>query len=307
MTVVKGATVSARTALSLMQIGLLTYRDWAKPWSHESELIQRALEKWLRKATGELQMFQFGIAYSDRRDELLESFGHFSEGRNNPQNISFTLYRIGERPLYTLSDGITALETTVAGLGETAMFYIARAQWNTVPMLTPMEALGLAQSHYWMGEADETLIIEEQIQFMDEGTTEDDLDIYRLRDFLAKIPEWAATPKQALPLASLRRLALDLAGTDAGEVAALLLKMQRAIIGVWSPNPLEENMETVEVAGEFIWAQGDDCGRIYDDAMNDVYNSGESTEDFGTAYLNPYPAPIKEWMRSAEKTFRLPS
>lgn len=301
---INGAQVSARMALSLMQIGLLTYRDWATPWQHESDLIERALTKWLRKATAELQIFQFGITYSDRRLEQLSAHMSYTPfERDNAGRVAFTLYRVGDLPAYTLGSGITELEHAVPGLGETALYHLEQAA--VLPILTPCHALYLASNNYWMGEDDETLAIQEELAQLSDGLNPDDIEFYRKRDFLASIPEWAATAKPRLPLSSLRRIALEHTGTDAGTVAALILKIARSGKGCWCPDTRDEEMDCSDIAAIFRWSEDDDCGRIVDDAMNEIYNSGESTDDFGTAYLVPEAAPLKAWLRSAEKTFRL--
>lgn len=291
-------------ALSLMQIGLLTYRDWAKPWAHESDLIERALTRWLRRATADLQMFQFAITYSDRRASQVTAYRGWD--RNTPEDnkrVSFTIYRIGDLPSYTLRAGITELEQAFPCLGETALHYLAKAA--VLPMLTPQHALYLASATYWHGEGDETYRLQEELEYCDPGTKPEDVEIYRKRDFLTAIPEWAALPKQHLTQTSLRRIALDHAGTTPGEVAAVLLEIARIRKGAWRPNTQDENMDCSDVAALFRWSDDDDCGRIVDDAMNDIINAGESTDDFGSAYLLPDPEPLKAWLRSAEKSFRL--
>lgn len=301
---INGARVSARMALSLMQIGLLTYRDWATPWAHEIDLVERALTRWLRWATRELQIFQFGIAYSDRRAEkIMSQLGWTLFEKEHADHISFTLYRTGDPPAYTIGAGIIELERAVPGLGETAMHYLE--QTAVLPILTPNQALYWASQAYWMGEEDETLAIEEEIQYCEPGTTPEQVDIYRKCDFLATIPEWAALPKHRLPHASLRRIALDHAGTDAAEAAALLLKIARRSKGAWVPNTGDEQMDCADVAAVFRWSEDDDCGQIADTTLNQIFQNGESTDDFGSAYLPPEAAPLKAWLRSAEKTFQL--
>jgi PRTRC genetic system protein F len=304
MLTIKGAQVSARMALSLMQIGLLAYRDWAIPWQHESDLIERAMAKWLRKATSELQLFQFGITYSDHRASEIEQFnGWLPDDSDHRNQVSFTIYRIGDIPSYTLGTGITELEQAIPGLGETAMHYLE--QTAVLPILTPSFALYLAQHTYWRGEEDETIAIEEELEYCEEGTTAEQLDIYCKSDFLTTIPEWAATAKQRLPLSSLRRIALEQADTDAGKVAAILLKIARFRSGYWLPDAHAEQLECSDVAAIFRWSTNDDCGRIVDDAFQQIFESGENTDDFGTAYLAPEAEPLKAWLRSAENTFRL--
>lgn len=303
MIVIDGAQTSARMALSLMQLGLLTYRDWARPWQHEIDLIERALAKWLRKATSELQVFQFGITYSDRRSEQVAQFsGWLPDNKDISNRVSFTIYRIGDIPAYTLSAGITELEQAVPGLGETALYYLEKTA--ILPVLTPCYALYLASQCYWMGEEDETLRIEEELEYCEPGSTPEQIEIYRKRDFLAAIPEWAALPKQRLTHSSLRRIALEHAGTDAGTVADLLLKIARCRNDYWAPSTYDEQLDCSDIAAIFRWTETDGCGQIVDDAMNQIYNNGESTEDFGIAYLDPKAEPLKAWLRSAEKTFQ---
>lgn len=290
-------------ALALMQIGLLTYRDWATPWQHESDLIERALTKWLCKATCELQMFQFAITYSDdRANQVAQYSGYVANEPENFNRVSFTISRIGDIPAYTLSAGITELEQAVPGLGETALHYLEKTA--VLPILTPCFALHLASQTYWMGEEDENLYIKEELEQLDEGFDPNHVEVYRKRDFLASIPEWAANAKCRHPLSNLRRIALEHAGTDAGTVSALLLKIARGRKDYWLPSTHDEQMDCADIAAIFRWTENDDCGQIVDDAMNQIFNTGESTNEFGTVYLAPEAEPLKAWLRSAETTFQ---
>jgi PRTRC genetic system protein F len=233
-TVQDQAVDSCVDLLTFVDAGLVTDADIPEKWEANDTILSSVLNRWAQTQNDRLTLFDARILYSEdfsliKSDDDDDYDGSKTEilkacGFENEKFISFCVCT-GNWDEIFIGNKIEQLEKQIPGLGKTIIAHISQALCRTMYLVTPDEALMMCQQQYWMGESDESLMLEELSYEYGPDEQEDykaaAADIFSKAEFFKGMPVWAAETVKELGLDNLEKIAGKRG--FAGEVAAALM------------------------------------------------------------------------------------
>jgi PRTRC genetic system protein F len=202
---------------------------------------------------------------------------------------------------------LSKLEKQCKGFGQTIIDVIARSSWCLTGAVTPAAVAYQASGHYWMGENDESLVVDEQFGDAKDyltrdgasaeekakglALTKDNLeDIFRKKDlYRGGVPEWAFTPKSwgGSRISSMKSVHLKQATLYEMERAQQILALLKKLLTYNDTN----EREWVDYPSEFTvqwvlrWNDEDNFFRIIDDCYQVECQSGDNHDISWAAFF----------------------
>ena len=166
---------------------------------------------------------------------------------------------------------MTTLEKHRTGLGRYAMSVLDDGLAIFGVPMTPMGALSMAQLLYWMGEDDESVVIEE---YQSEGS--DTSDIVTRSQLFDGLPAWVFDYGQKeIPMldaaqveAEIQQLADPVLARMLPDLIALEAEIKRARQEELLPQGSDEGYESFEFMSIVRWNEDDQLARVFDDYYN---------------------------------------
>jgi PRTRC genetic system protein F len=214
--------------------------------------------------------------------------------------VTFNLDNVVHR---VIGPAIQRMEGAHRGLGQTVLYWLHTAFNHSSSALDPIAGYGWAQYNYWMGENDETAREEEELEYLraeheneqkreafDEAVARRQLQFFRKADYDRAIPLWAGSGFKHHPMLTLEQLARHRRGRfrpviDATLAAANLVpKLQINDVSCF------ELCRSVMSPYLLRWYcsldrnRQDPLAQIYDDYVNELYQSGEDRLDVSAVF-----------------------
>lgn len=259
-----GLIESASVALDMLDAGVLTHTS--KELS-PAQMIEESMRTWFESITSDLTIFMphmemtinlEGLGFDLNREDAYEAFN--IEGEDC---LSFGV-AYPDWQWFTLKDKIEALEAKVTGLGETAIDWLDAHLGPLCLGVTPNFTLHAAQHSQWMGEDDESVLLEEW------GSDPETADIFTRAEFDAAFPKLAYEASKKLTAEVLSGL-LSHPDREVVDLAAFLLEAVDEDDTVQSIHPRtfsEDHLPTLYPAVCIAWEESDPTVRIVDDYFN---------------------------------------
>jgi PRTRC genetic system protein F len=275
----------------------------------------RAIEE-LTNTCHEHRFANFHIGYTDYAD-LGEASGYLYENklRTNDNGVRVTA---GHEPIgafiirqttvmengptvISIGPAIDAIEQHHPRLGQTVMHALDSGLAASCRGLNPRNGILWASYNYWMGEEDETNALAEQFDELiseygalnpaekkaHEKPTEDDVDIFRRRDYVAAFPPWMTRRKlPTLSIPTVRRVAAAQRGQPAQILAAAAALLEWLAKGKDVSNDIGGFEQTSCDMCPYLlrWNNDDPLGQIWDDMMEQFSQTGEVLMDVNSIF-----------------------
>lgn len=281
--------------ITFLDLGLVSEIDLEEPWETEAVVLGRAFNRFIEQESSGLALYNPAIVLTDSLSDDGSS-NDFDAG----DNILFSFYS-KSREYLLIGESAESIENAYPGLGETLMYQIGRAVYATLDCATPQSCLDLAKYSYWQGEDDEKMVIEECLA---EGESPEDVEMYRRSDYFAKLPEWAADPKQKLSPAQLRKIIRTSDGLACEAAKAALELSQQLIDGYRGPYFGEFIGDNIDPALFVRWSEEDDVERVYDDYYYHATQS-DCTDSHGYYSVQPDKEGIGKALEDIRQFFRI--
>ena len=233
--------------------------------------------------------------------------------------LTFNLDNIVHR---VIGPTIENLETIKPGLGQSVLYWLHAAFDASYRALDPIDGYGWCQHQYWMGELDESMRLEEDMDYarqehesaqkqlpkskrtpFDAVEARKKIEIFTKADYDAKIPPWAGTKFARRPKLSLAAIEQTLAASKfKGSLDLLTALLHATRLIKRRPKRLNDcdlfERTRFEMSPYLIrWkcnhdrTDQDPLAQVYDDAMNDNMNSGEDLLDVNAVFAWHLPTP----------------
>lgn len=256
------------------------------------------LEAWVREQIAELKCLQLGFRL------LLggEQRPPFAPIRPEPEEA--TILWFTECSQFAVGTALDRLEEIRPGLGAAVLTIIDNQSMKLIPAFTPWDTMGTAQHHYWYGETDETMALDEncgddpgeRATMQQEMVTRAKID--------AAFPSWAITwpdSRKRISRRELRRVATAARASRVRAVADAALALDRL--------DLDESFRP-EAEGWFLgygavlsWKEDDISVRVFDDYANDAVQ-GDYFDWIGEFSFDiEDPQAVREWMAAMAVRF----
>lgn len=258
--------IIARTALTLMEAGILREGLPLRPRDTAAQILHAGLEDWLARQQAGLRTLRFGLEVwlVDRstREQIMEPYF-------NVRLITHDGYWGGQ---LTIGPAVKRLETAHPGLGETVMASLDEAA-RLIPIFTPRDALSWASFAYWNGCDTDA---EWQQMCIENGDDPDDFEMVTRGEFDRAIPRWVSEPRQRISARRLQQLAAQGSG-KAQRVAGALHRLALARRSDNWPERLSISYDRTVIlrAAMLRWGPNDPMFRIADDFRNLVMEMDE--------------------------------
>ena len=203
---------------------------------------------------------------------------------------------------WTVGPGFEALEASVPGLGATVLHVMEQKSATAYPLFTPSVVLDEASNQYWLGELDETEVLEEECGDDEAAREAMRADMVRRADIEAAFPPWALRACAALPSRQLRLLAQEHADGFVRRAAQLALALART--PVCKRFAARREGLFTGFGAVLCWHDDDIAVRVSDDYANYAWQ-GECFEEIGEVLLPAdEPQALRDWMRAVTPQLR---
>jgi PRTRC genetic system protein F len=309
-------TLVAPLAIALLEADIITTR-MLRPAKNSTladifgrvdaqDLAQRALSKWWEATikANSCKFFRWQLHVQ-----------RLNEDNTSPEydgNAWFIFTRMfDDIPRFALQRGITQLEATLEGFGQTVLAVLKDATLRLPDSFTPWVAVRMAEYMYWSNSNTDAELLEEMRDIRGyENVQEviDDDDVVTRERFFKDVPQWVTAPVRVVSREAIDDLNLDSFGHRVvfvcDEIATLVndpaFTLTPSDKGVY-----RSGMDTTDGAMVLLWHQGDVLGQAIDDVVNDIYEGGDASE-FIDANPVPMTAPgIRHFQDLTEQTMRL--
>jgi PRTRC genetic system protein F len=172
---------------------------------------------------------------------------------------------------FTVGAALEALEAMQTGLGQTVLTAIDHIGVLLIPAFTAWDAMGVAQEHYWYGEQNEEVALEEMCG-------DDETEREAMRDGMVTrkmideaFPAWATTWPKSRKTVSQRVLATvaeSARSRKVRRVASLVLALKQLRLKD-ECRPKGDGW-FIGFGPVLVWRNGDVLARIFDDFCNDA-------------------------------------
>ena len=296
----------ASIALLWLDAGVLTEDDSGKP----DELVRTALHRWMdTQLEGNVHLRHMSLSihtYPSPHGSLPQDASAYDEPID-PTKWLFAVVGGVDWPWFTLEEKLTALEAAHPGLGKTAWHRFFEASCQTIQMLDPVSARGLAERSWWHYAAtDEDFIDEMKCNDIDP----EEIEVLLPSEFDRHFPDWVLQPSDALTNDDLAKIAKEGETEEAMLVAQRLLAMAELdgkpiqAPSLFGDSPVQE--DGVYYLAYLRWNESDVVMRVADDYIEDANGSGDGYTDLMGADAVPLDAAqFLEWKSATENGFTL--
>lgn len=272
----KSTATTSNVAVSMIELGMANDDDAACA-DTPAVFVERVFERWVKEKTASLKLLSPCFTLTDS----LHSLGEYGYEKDADQQIFVGVsYSFEDARYFSLKAKIEQLELTVPGLGQTALHNLYGWLAKSLLAITPDFIFNLVQYQYWGGEEDEK-------GFFDHDGAEDDCEENEcpvtLAQFNEEFPPHVYSPGEIIKKRQLKELTKHKDPLVAQTAKLLLSQPDKK---KWC----EDNQEYVENLGTgnqcigynlmLDWdpAGSQIAGQVCDDWMEEVYNSGISTD-----------------------------
>jgi PRTRC genetic system protein F len=271
------AALVASLALDLMDAGLLTDADWRVPWSSESELVERCLNRWLGGLRNGWRHFNdLTVFFRAWADIYFPDEMHDHDDGDTPDGGFLLVYTGDGWTERFLRDRVLACEFDHPGLGRTAVSLLDTAAARTAQVLTPGFMHSVCEYGWWCGETEDNDVLAAHGMTVEDTQ---DIGLFLPSDFDAMIPRIITAPNSTLDASRLQAVARE--DGLAGDVARACIDLL-AVLG--GRNGREagrgRGMDVAwcgacyDVAFVLRWSPQDELWRLFDDYRHDTMNQG---------------------------------
>lgn len=311
---------AAQLALHLDQLGHIRTEDWEfasrDPMQNFTQaLLGRAMENWVKAATGPLRVLRFDMGLSASGEIISDLFPELS---NDPEwwqgKIALLAMEAGTPEEIFLEQPIRSLEEQVPGLGETVLSHLYRTLRDTLHAASPNEVLWMIQWLHWGGyETPEDWIAENfEVDTADSAAIEaimEEEGLIRLSDFEEHVPKMAHSPESRLGRPELEALRDDPTKPSLfKEIAHLLLELGELENSWRFPNVTGKGVACLTYSCLLRWKEADHLLQHIDDHYNYWMQGGEGylADIYGIEILDlDQPKPkITEQLANLTQGFR---
>lgn len=298
----KSVESTTNIAIALIDKGLACDDD-ANQADNPALFVEQVFSRWIEEKTSHIKLFNPVFAISDS----LQALGDCDN--DDAPKIAVGIMFSQTSHVYSLKAKIEHLEKTVPGLGQTALHNLYSWLGRTMLAVTPDLVFSLVQHQYWYGNDDEKGFYEEMDAMGEE--IEDGSCPVTLSMFEEDFPKNVYMPSRLIEQAQLETLK---AHTDkfVAETAELLLAQPNREKWDNESRPsymsdLGSGNDCVEIALELDWEErgSDITNQVCDDWVNDIYNSGVSTEMFAVFQDEQTSAGLSKIVDSLEQYFNV--
>ncbi|MBC7860320.1 MAG: PRTRC system protein F [Burkholderiaceae bacterium] len=301
-------------AIMLLEANLITDGMLRQPPSYlsadaarepdERDLSEQAMTTWWNGIQYEAKHFRWNMHVQrlDSHTRALKSerapVGWFCLTRNGDFDI----------PRFALGRRIGELEAIREGLGQTALSVLLEATIRLPDALDPWRAVNFAEWLHWHSSDSDEELLEMLREENDYLTTQEALDddVLTRAQFYADMPRWVTAPHRMLSHD-------EMAATECGERDRDVIASCAAISQFirLAGRALEPHMIGCHQAGGdgsvdgcmvLLWAENDQIGRVLDDGINAI---GESGDCYEMIDAHPVPLTKKNFRAFQERTEKM--
>ena len=264
---------SLKMALVMTRLGYLTDKDFASldAATLDADAVMSLVKTAWNRALGDLYEFKVSSAdatlFFPRQGEL----DVYEE--DQAHSFAGVCFQSGSPEWIAGGKVFEALEANRKGLGKSALYVLDCALCSFGVPHTISGVLDMCSYSEWMGEADESLVLEEM-----EYEGADTSDVVRFADVVANVPEWAYKhDNKSKPLTAdqLDRHAKRLGSTPLGKLVAALARLKRLdASGKPLYSDLEQEYEPLEPPVVIGWNEPYEFSQ-HIDAFHDYVMQGE--------------------------------
>jgi PRTRC genetic system protein F len=203
---------------------------------------------------------------------------------------------------WTVGPGSEALEAAVPGLGATVLRLLERHGAAAYPLFTPSVLLDEASNQYWLGEADENALLDEECGDDAEAREVLRADMVTRAAIDAAFPPWALRSRAALSGRRLRLLAREHADGHVRRAAQLAFALART--GAHARFAARREGLFTGFGAVLCWRDDDIAVRVSDDYAHYAWQ-GECYDQIGEVVLPAdEPDALRRWMRAMTPQLR---
>lgn len=307
LTVQENPLESSLTLLSFIDAGLVSESDVPDKWESNNTIIGSSLDRFLSKHSDKLTLFDMKIICFDSLDEMIDSEDidrdellKYCDTDPATDTINFAVYSNSWDDVF-IGKKVEHLEKIIPGFGRTIMAYLTRATYSTMYCVTPTELHCMCSNIYWMGDEDESTILDEMRSEMDEEEFEAEKEnIFKKSDLFACMPEWTSNYGDPFPVKKLQKLT--------GHKNALVAQVATALLPIAEVRGKDEYPHTIKGLDNncspslFIrWNVKDETHRVHDDYYNYICESEGASEIHRFFISDNNPEQLKTLFSSMEK------
>jgi len=288
---ISGRQQAAKLTHCLLDAGVIHGEVSARRAREPLPTCKAFLEAWVREQIAELKCLALGFRL------LMGGEQRTFAAPTQAEPEEATILWFTECSQFAVGAALDRLEEIRPGLGATVLTVVDQLSMRLIPAFTPWDTMGMAQEHYWYGESDETMALDEncgddpgeRATMQQEMVTRAKID--------AAFPSWATTwprSRKRISRRELKRVATSARASRVRAVAEAALALDRL--------DLDEAFRP-EAEGWFVgygpvlsWKRNDITVRVFDDYGNDAVQGdyfdwiGEFSFDIEDAQA------VGEWM-----------
>lgn len=301
-----GQRVAGMLARYLVRAGAVTWRAFPLPCDDPLTACAAVLSAWLQRHVGKTACLSpvFVLAPVAARD--IEEIDAAAPGlrASDAEAVHGIHLRWCENSVHrwTVGPGFDALEAAEPGLGATVLHIMELKCAAAYPLFTPSVVLDEASNQYWLGELDETEVLEEECGDDEEAREAMRADMVSRADIQAAFPPWALRPRPALSRKRLRQLAQEHADGYVQRAAQLAL----ALAHTPAHHRFAARREGLFTGfgAVLCWHDDDIAVRVSDDYAHYAWQ-GECFDEIGEVLLPAdEPQALRRWMRAMTPQLR---
>jgi len=301
-----GQRVAGMLARYLVRAGAVTWRVFPLPCDDPLTACSMAFSAWLHRHVGETACLSPVFVLAPVTAFDIEEIDAAAPGlrASDAEAVRGIHLRWCESSVHrwTVGPGFDALEAAVPGLGTTVLHIMDKKSAAAYPLFTPSVVLNEASNQYWLGELDETEVLEEECGDDEEAREAMRADMVRRADIEAAFPPWALRPCAALSRRQLRQLAQEHADGFVRRAAQLAFALART--------PTHQRFAArreglfTGFGAVLCWHDDDIAVRVSDDYAHYAWQS-ECFEEIGEVLLPAeVPQALRGWMRAMRPQLR---
>lgn len=196
-------------------------------------------------------------------------------------------------PRFALERRVQLLERKLEGFGQTVLAVLRDATMRLPESLTPWRAGEFAEYMHWNYSTDDADLLETRRIENGYATVQeviDNDDVMTRAEFYKNIPRWVINPQRTVSRADICAAPLNVFEM---KVVAACDAIASLVVGAgFTLHPADKGVyrtgaDSTDGAMALLWRDGDAIGRVIDDVINDLYNSGS-----GTDFIDATPVPM---------------
>lgn len=295
----------AALAMTLQDRGVILPTDWQGLDEWQSAIaIERGLHRWILERAGELQVMQ--LAFKVHMN--FEDAHRFEEVSREQGQVALAAYSVQDFDIRVIKPAFRKLDAVGRALLGAALRALEGLH-RVMPVWTPGEAFWNVERFFWHGEADEK---EALAQLLEEGMSEDDVDLPKRKDVERELPPWLTEQgcegrrRGAVSDSRLRAFAKDkdLRPWMRRLAACVLMLREARRLDVSLSVQLEYSQPLYRAVYVF-WCDNDGIeGRMLDDYMNQEMQAGEATEQLTQQPIPQSTKDAVEWLQQLDRAFQ---